>query len=108
MILCPSMPLVHNLRATYFGSGNTLRSRNVSDVVLPGMLDVPAPPARLVADWQRETSLRLGLAPGDIEELPLARARARWPDYRLCVQAVSNWMCTQGLPELLESCDVAL
>jgi hypothetical protein len=80
----------------------------VSDVVLFGTLDVPAPPARLVADWQRETSLHLGLEPGDVDELPLVRARARWPDYRHCVQAVSTWMCTLGLPERLASCDVAL
>ncbi len=94
--------------ASYFWSGDALRSRSVSDVVLFSVLDVPAPPARLVADWQRETSLRLGLAPGDVEALPLARARMRWPEYRPCVQAVSDWMRTLGLPELLAACDVAL
>lgn len=52
--------------------------------------------------------MRLGLEPGDVEALPLARARARWPEYRLCVQALSDWMRTLGLPELLASCDVAL
>lgn len=106
MSLSPQLPRVRNLLASYFWSGDTLRSRSVSDVVLSCTLDVPAPPARLVADWQRETSLRLGLEPGDVEALPLARAR--WPDYRHCVQAVSNWTCTLGLPELLASCDVAL
>ena len=34
-----------------------MRSRSVSDVVLSGRVDVPAPPARLVADWEREISL---------------------------------------------------
>jgi hypothetical protein len=81
----------------------------VSDAVLSGTLDVPRPPARLTADWERETSLRLGLEPGDVEPLPLARARARWPDYRHCVDAISDWMRTLGLPpEMLASCDAAL
>ena len=101
-------PGVHGRLASYFWSGDALRSRSVSDVLLSARLDIPAPPARLVADWQRETSLRLALEPGDVEALPLARARARWPDYRRCVQAVSEWMRTLGLPELPVSCDVAL
>ena len=108
MSLSPQLPRVRNPLTSYFRSGDTLRSRSVSDVVFSGTLDVPAPPVRLLADWQRETSLRLGLEPGDVEELPLARARARWPDYRHCVQAVSTWMCTLGLPDLLASSDVAL
>lgn len=105
----PSQPHpVRDLLASYFWSGDAIRSRSVSDVVLSGTLDVPAPPARLIADWTREASLRLGLEPGDVEALPLARARARWPDYRHCVQAVSDWTRTLGLPEALASCDVAL
>lgn len=61
-----------------------------------------------MADWQREISLRLGLEPGDVEPLPLARARMRWPDYRYCVQAMADWTRTLGLQEVLASCDVAL
>ncbi len=80
----------------------------MSGVVRSGKLDVPVAPARLVADWERETSLRLGLEPGEVEALSLARARARWPDYRQCVQAVSDWTATLGLPALVASCDVAL
>jgi hypothetical protein len=93
---------------SHFRSGDTLRSRSVSSVVLSGTVTVPLLPARLVADWERETSLRLGLEPGEVEALPLARARARWPDYKQCVQAVSDWTGTLGLPALLASCDVAL
>jgi hypothetical protein len=93
---------------SYFWSGEAIRSRSVSGAVLSGTLDVPAPPARLVADWQRDTAQRLALAPGDVEALPLARARMRWPDYRRCVQAVSDWTRTLGLPDMLASCDVAL
>ena len=85
-----------------------MRSRSVSDVVLSGRVDVPAPPARLVADWEREVSSRLALEPGDVEPLPLARARARWPEYRRCVQAVSDWTRGLGLHELLASSEVAL
>jgi hypothetical protein len=97
---------------SYFWSGNTvpasLRSRSVSDIVLSGTLDMPAPPPKLVADWQRETSLHLDLQAGSVEALPLIRARARWPDYRHCVQAVSDWTSTLGLHGLLASCEVAL
>lgn len=39
---------------SHFCSSNALRSRSVSNVVLSATLDVPAPPARLIADWQRE------------------------------------------------------
>ena len=85
-----------------------MRSRSVSDVVLTATVDVPAPPARLVADWAREISLRIGLAPGDVEALSLARARARWPDYRQCVQALAEWTHSLGLPNMLAASDVAL
>jgi len=97
-----------DLLVSHFCSGDAIRSRNVSDIVLAKTLDVPAPPARLLGDWEREISSQLLLEPGDVEALPLARARARWPDYRLCVQAVSDWTRTLGLPEVLASSDVAL
>jgi len=99
---------VQDLLVSYFWSGDVIRSRSVSDVVLSGTLDVPTPPARLTADWERDTSSRLGLEPGDVEALSLARTRVRWPDYRRCVQAVSDWTSTLGLHEVLASCDVAL
>ena len=104
----PPRHRARDLLASYFWSGNAIRSRSVSDVVLSGTVDIPAPPARLIADWEREISLRLGLEPGDVEALPLARARARWPDYRHCVQAVSDWTRTLGLHEVLAASDVAL
>jgi hypothetical protein len=94
--------------ASYYWCGETIRSRSVSDVVPMGTLDVPAPPARLVADWNREIALRLGLEPGDVESLPLARARVRWPDYRHCVRAVADWTRSLGLQEVLASSEVAL
>lgn len=50
----------------------------------------------------------LALEPGDVEPLPLARARMRWPDYRLCVQAMADWTSAQGFPGLLATCDIAL
>ena len=85
-----------------------MRSRSVSDVVLSGTVNILAPPARLVADWERDIAERLGLEPGDVEPLPLARARVRWPDYKHCVQAVSDWTRTLGLHGVLASSDVAL
>jgi hypothetical protein len=92
----------------FYPSGNGLRSRSVSPVVLTAPLGVPAPSARLWADWQREVAEQLCLEPGDVECLPLARARARWPDYRQCVQAVADWTRSLGLHDLLPHSEVAL
>ena len=92
---------------SFFWSGDTLRSRSVGNPVPTGTLDVPPLSARLVADCEREIT-RIGLEPGDVEPLPLARARTRWPDYRQYVQAVADWTHTQGLPDLLAASDVAL
>ncbi len=99
---------MRHIPAAYYWSGDAIRSRSVSDVVLTGTVDVPAPSARLMADWQREIALRLGLEPGDVEPLPLARARMRWPEYGLCVQAMADWTRTLGLQEVLASSDGAL
>lgn len=93
---------------SWFWSDDVIRSRCVSGVVLTGTVDIAAPPLRLLADWDREISSRLDLEPGDVEEMPLARARARWPDYKHCVQAVAGWTGTLGLPGLLATSDVAL
>ena len=76
--------------------------------MLSGIVSVPALPARLLADWHRDLPPHLGLEPGDVDALPLARARTRWPDYRHCVQAVTAWMATQGLNNLINTAEVAL
>jgi hypothetical protein len=92
----------------YFWSGETIRSRGVSELVLYGTVDIPAPPARLLADWDRDISLRLGLEPGDVDSLSLARARMRWPDYKVCAQAAAEWLHGYGLRDLVASSEVAL
>jgi hypothetical protein len=92
----------------FYRAGDAMRSRSVSAVLLSGRVEIPAPPTRLTADWSRDIAMRLGLEPGDVDPLPLARARARWPDYRRCVQAVSDWTRTLGLHDALGSSDVAL
>lgn len=92
----------------YFWSGDTLRSRSVSDLVLTGTIDVTAPPALLLADWERDIAQQLQLEAGDVEPLPMVRARMRWPDYRQCVQAAADWARSQGLQDLLAASDVAL
>ena len=95
---------------SFFWSGTSLRSRSVGPVVLTGQRDVSpahALPARLAADCEREIA-RLGLEPGDVEALALARARVRWPGYRHCVQAVADWAHAQGLAEVLAASVVAL
>lgn len=105
-------PLPQNLPphqlTSFFWSGDAIRSRRVSDVVWSGTVDVSVAPARLVADWEREISERLALEPGDVEALSLPRARVRWPDYKHCVQALSDWTRTLGLHEVLATSDVAL
>jgi hypothetical protein len=93
---------------SWFPSGDAVRSRGVSDIVLSGMVDVPALPTRLLADWEREIASRMVLEPGDVEAMPLPRARARWPDYARCVQAMSDWTSTLGLSDVLAASDVAL
>ena len=105
---CPSPQRAQDRLASYFWSKDAIRSRSVSDVVLSGTLDVPAAPPRLLADWERDASSRLGLEPGDVEPLSLARARMRWPLYTHCVQAMTEWMRTLGLHGVLDASDVAL
>lgn len=104
----PQPLLVHDRPTAYFWSGDALRSRSVSDVVRSGMVKMPAPPARLLADWNRDIAGLLDLKPGDVEALSLPRARARWPDYKPCVQAVADWTRSLGLQEVLAASDVAL
>ena len=99
---------VRDTLTSYFWSGNTIRSRSVSDRVLTGTVHITAPPARLIADWERDISHQLALEPGDVQEMPLARARMRWPDYKQCVQAVTDWTRLQGLADVLASSDIAL
>ncbi|WP_144141413.1 hypothetical protein [Paraburkholderia sp. BCC1884] len=93
---------------SFFWSGDVIRSRHVSDTVLTGTLAIPELPVRLLADWDREIASNLILETGDVEALPLPRARTRWPDYGRCVQAVADWTATLGLPGVLVSSDVAL
>jgi hypothetical protein len=94
--------------ACFFWSGEVIRSRSVSGKVLSGAIDVPAPPAPLHADWEREITQQLQLEAGDVEPLPLPRARMRWPGYTHCVQAVADWTRSLGLQEVLAGADVAL
>jgi hypothetical protein len=104
----PPAHRAHPLLTSYFRHGDTLRSRSVGEVVFSAVLDLPAPPASLLADWDRDIALHLRLEAGDVEALPLARARVRWPDYRHCVQAVSGWTRMLGLAGVLADSEVAL
>lgn len=76
--------------------------------MISGKLEIAEPPAWLREDWKSEITSGLELAPGDVEALPLARARTRWPDFKQCVQAVSEWTRTLGFKEVLASSDIAL
>lgn len=108
MRIAPPPPAERGPSIVRFRSGDALRSRSVGDVVLVGTVDVPMPPARLTADWEREVSSVLSLEPGDVEPLPLPRARARWPDYRQCVQAMADWTASRGLASVLSASEIAL
>ena len=99
---------VSDVSTSYYRNGEAMRSRSVSNVVLSDTVVIPAPPARLVADWERDIAHRLGLGPGDLEEMALARARMRWPDYAYCVQAAADWTLSVGLGDVLASSDIAL
>lgn len=104
----PPLNSVPEKITSYYWSGDAIRSRSVSNIVLVGAVDVPAPPTRLMADWQRDIAMRLELEPGDVEALPLARARMRWPDYQRCVESMTQWTASLGLGDVLATSDVAL
>jgi hypothetical protein len=87
---------------------DALRSRSVSDVVLTTTLDLPELPRHLTADWAREVSGQSALEPGDVVQLPLARARRRWPGLPASVQAVSDWLGSIGLADVLTPDTMAL
>ncbi|MCI1837097.1 MAG: hypothetical protein LKI62_10480 [Achromobacter ruhlandii] len=93
---------------SYFASGDALRSRGVGVATPTATLALPAPPARLLADWTREIDTRLQLEPGDVEQMPLARAIVRWPDYGACVRAMRDWTAALGLGDALDAGDIAL
>lgn len=101
-------PLQDRLTSFFYSRNDVMRSRSVSSRLLAGHLDVPAPPARLRADWDREIRTRLQLEPGDVEQMPLSRTRARWPEFGLCVQAMRDWTRALGLGEVLADSDMAL
>ncbi|MFY0478452.1 hypothetical protein [Achromobacter marplatensis] len=100
--------MTNTFLTSYFWSGDTLRSRSVGDTMLSGNVDVPAPPPRVTADWNREITTRLLLEPGDVEQMPLARTQVRWPDYGRCVQAMADWTRARGLGDVLAGSDIAL
>jgi len=85
-----------------------MRSRSVGTRILHATLALPALPERLRADCAREISSRLALEPGDVEPLSLVRARSRWPDYRMSVQALFDWARGYGLDDTLAGADQAL
>lgn len=105
----PEAPRATDRLTAYYWSGDALRSRGVSGAVLTDTLDVPAPPARVLADWEREISARLCLEPGDVEQMPLARTQARWPGYGQCLRAMRDWTRALGLDDaVLAGADIAL
>lgn len=93
---------------TFFWSDDALCGRTVSTVVLSGRVDIAAPSARLLADWERDIAQQLGLEAGDVAPLSLARARMRWPDYAQAVQAVAQWTRQLGLGDIPVASEVAL
>ena len=83
-------------------------NRSISPIILTTTLDIPAISTRLNADWERDIATQLCLATGDVEELPLARARLRWPDYKQCLEAMAHWTQDVGLQDVLSTAEIAL
>lgn len=94
------VPLFENL-GVVFPDGASLRCRSVGERVLVGILDIPVPPLKVVADWELEIVELLDLEPGDVETLPMARTRMRWPDLKHCMEATNQWAQAQGLTDAL-------
>lgn len=94
--------------AVHYLSGAAMRSRGVAAAALTATLDVPPAPARAAADWEREIATRLCLEPGDVEQMPLARTRARWPGFGRCLDAMRGWTGALGLAAALDEADMAL
>ena len=104
----PTAPCAPPSLISYFWSGDVIRSRSVSDRVPTATLEIPAPPARLLADWAREIASHVLLEPGDVEQMPLARTVTRWPEYGQCLRAMQDWTHALGLGDVLASSDLAL
>jgi hypothetical protein len=83
-------------------------NRSISPIILTTTLDIPTISTRLNADWERDIATQLYLATGDVEELPLARARLRWPDYKQCLEAMARWTQDVGLQDVLGTAEIAL
>ncbi len=97
----PSSATARDRLTAYFWSHNTLRSRSVGHTVLHDTVNLPAAHVRLLGDWRRDIAKQLNLQPGDVEQLPLARARMRWPEYLVCLEAAAQWSRTVRLGDAL-------
>jgi hypothetical protein len=93
---------------SFYLSADVLRSRSVGGAVLHSVIDTPARPARVLADWERETRTQTLLEPGDVEQMPLARTRFRWPAFDDCLRAMQAWTQSIGLQDVLAASDTAL
>lgn len=101
---CPAQ----TLPVVRYGEGAEVRSRSVGGTVRGGVVDIPAPPQRLVADWERDIRQQLNLQAGAVEPLALARTRMRWPHISVVVDAVRGWLGAWGLQNSLHGADLAL
>jgi hypothetical protein len=91
-----------------YWSDDVLCSRSVSNDLFTGEISIACLPARLISDWEREISQHLALEPGDVEALPLARARMRWPDYKHSLDAAIQWAQSIGIGDALVASSPAL
>ena len=87
---------------------STLNRRTTGYLVLSDRLPLAAPPDRTIADWQRDSQQLLALEPGDVEPLPLARTRMRWPGCKQAMDLAWQWMSEQGMETARTGSEVAL
>ncbi len=83
-------------------------NRSISPIILTATLDIPAISTRLNADWEHDIATQLFLEPGDVEELPLARARTRWPNFNEYVVALSQWVSGWAMHDVISTAPLAL
>lgn len=104
----PELSVAVKCLSVVFANETAVLHRPVSLECHSAHLSIPAPPRALVADWRREILGQLGLEPGDIDVMPLARTRRRWAQMPMAIDAVGKWLLALDMPDVLQHVEPAL